>query len=925
MAMRCLVQEGIAAQLSVVAEEDVPQWLWRREPAQAPITNTSKPRENRGETSLKQVIYRIAGAWTYEGWKGGYFDTEADSRAFFDEVRWLICHRRISPNPAQWRNTGLHWAYGLSTDATDSFVTDYRTAAVRRAEAGDIPPHGAVINGTHGALSGEGGVWDLWERETRIMSRGGQCGANVSSISGRGDLHTGSAMPEILRIGDAAAAIVDGQTPVRTSPHRHTRRLTLDATHPDALVMADQPLSLRSLWDATNAGIAISLRHIQAIIDAAPEVAGKRRAAWRDSATLRFAIQSARQAHLPESLIQQTLDCLAQGQKINADDIFGLVPRPGATAMAAPGDSITIFAVDDETMDGADTKSADSGSLMDAIARNGWMGIPSGLQFETATNGWNTCLETGPIRAASGDGSFQFLDDTASAPAFLNALTFLEDDCSVNPADLKHATALLTIALDISVMVTTQPTPRLAKRSWDFRPLSLSPTGIASLLMARGLAYDSPEGRAFGQAFCALMTGVAYLTSTQLAEELGAFPGYTDNAHAMGRVMQRHAGSVTGDNAPYLPDDWQREISNVWQSVLEGGQRNGFRNAQVSLIAQSEDETTLMDGDSPGLCPVPALVCWRREACGAYARTLNPSVLTALRTLGYGEAAIDAILNHVRGHGTLIGAPGVNHETLKKRGFTDAALRSVEPLLATTQDIGLVFNSAVLGEAYCTHMLGFTAEELQGDRFDMLAALGFSDAGIEAANTYCCGADTLEGAPHLTLAHVAVFDCARTQGDRGRRQVSTGSILRMMEAAQPALSGAIAHVLTLPATATLDDCRDAIFQAWRGGLKSLVFHRRSDDRPAPVADQPDSDTDTVLTIVRSAQPQGIRITEIATADGAGIEPEVASQTGYEIAVTDREETPAGDAEAPRRATSLPTQSTASVTSSADAVVEQRQV
>lgn len=942
IARHCFVREGIAADLAAVPEEDVPRWLWRHEPADVSLQSEPLPRinrgKNRGETSLRQVIDRMVGAWTYHGWKGGYFDTEEDARTYFDEMRWLICQQRLSPPIAQWRNAGLHWAYGLRTDEPNSFVTDYRTGAVRRAEAGDMPPHGIVINGTHGAMAGEGGVWDLWEREGRILSLGGQCGVNVSNIAANNpdSNAAGNVLSDILHMGEAAGSLV------RDNPSRggQKRRITIDASHPHAQEMAERPLADRGISDAAKAGLSISIRHIQAIIEAATDLKNRRRSSNLHSATLRFAIQSARQAHLPERLIQHTLACLDQGAPVSAEAILGIQAHDGAvttgTRSIAPDNasssSITVFQMDNETINSSSPDGSKGSALMDAIARNGWAGIPSGLQFEGPANDWNTCPDSGSIQAAAGDGGFLFLDDTASAPAFLNTPAFLEADGTLDPEAFAHATTLLTIAQDVSLMIATQPTPRLAKRVWDFRPLSLSPMGLASLLMAMGLAYDSPQGRAFGRAVCALITGTAYHTSARMAEELGSFPAYAHNALSMGRVLQRHADTLSdelpsnelpsNDIGSALSDHWQRAIRAAWQCAQQCGQETGFRNAQVSLITEARSEAVILDCDSPGLSPSPALVYWRRNERGDYEKTLSSSVIKGLKSLGYSDAQTDAILCHVLGRGTLKGAPGVNHETLKKRGFTNAALRSIEAALATTQDISLVFNSGVLGEHYCIHMLGFAPNELQDDTFDMLAALGFSDAGIEAANVYCCGAHTVEGAPYLAPDHVAVFDCAENQGDRGSRHVSPQAIIHMMAAVQPALSGAIAHMLTLPAAATTDDCRDVIMLAWRSGLKALVFACRQEDKFVPETDGrgAEHETNTLFTIVEGGQsPQRIEASE------ASQESEVASHTHYELAVTDREETQVGDAETPRRATSLPTQSTASVTSSADAVVEQRQV
>lgn len=909
-AEHCFVQDGIPDSLEAIPEEDVPHWLWRR----APDDQTAP--KNGGETSLKQVVDRVAGALTYHGWKGGYFDREEDAQAFYDEIRWLLVHRKISPSAPHWQTIGLHWAYGLATGNSDSFIVDYRTGSVRRADSGDLAPHGAVINGTHGALTGEGGIWDLWEREGRILSQGGQCGANISNVVRTGRCRSGAGLPDILKLGEDAADLV-----APPSPSGHPiRRITIDATHPDADKTAGQPLDQLALADATSAGFAISLRHLQAIIDAASASQSSRR---RNNTALRFAIQAARQAQLPERLIQRALTQVETAQPITAHEILGTRTPAMAETPAAVANTVTVFRLDDDFMNAASNDNPAAVGLIDAVARNGWMGIPTGLHFETPIDSWNPCSNTESIRAAAGDGSFLFLDDTASAPASLNAPAFMDEDGQLDVAGFGHAATLLTIALDISLMISTQPTPRLAKRTWDFRPLSLSLTGIGPVVMAQGVAYDSPEGRALCQALCGLLTGKGYLASQHLAEELGRFPGYAENGDAVGAVLKRHHDHLCDDKTPLINNDLRREVNVVWKQVFEQETGDGLRNAQISLIAPSDDQAPANGSDSSGIGPLSSVIQWQRQAHGIYRKAVHPAVPTALRTLHYPETRIDAVVRHVIGHGTLVGAPGVNHETLKKRGFTEAALRSIETALATAFDITQVFNCATLGEHYCVHMLGFAPEEIQYHSFDMLAALGFSDAGIEAANRYCCGADTLEGAPYLAPEHVPVFDCGEPQGDRGQRQVTSGGFLRMMMAVQPAISGGIGHNLSLPASATLEDCRDVFFTAWRGGLKSLTLRRRNEETSVPAVAAGDRDTDRTLQIVDTARPTIVSASE--TELHPGEERVNASETNIGIVVRDSGTDALPDAEAPRRATSLPTQSTASVTSSADAVVEQRQV
>jgi ribonucleoside-diphosphate reductase alpha chain len=917
---KCLVRGGISAQLVAVAEEDMPTWLWRHEPDESVTRDSATPAEMRGETALVEAIDRIAGAWTYTGWKGGYFDAEQDARAFFDEMRWLLCHQKLSPSLGQWQATGLYWAYGIRTDRPDTYVTDFRTGSVRRADAGDLPPHGATINSTHGALAGEGGVWDLWQREGRILSDGGQCGVNVSAIGDTGQEHPPQPLADILRIGDAAATLSNAPA-LGGGYKRPNRRITIDATHADSSTVADLPIRQMGERDATVAGAGIVLRHIQAILDSAVTARSTKRPV---DAAMRFALQSARQANLPERLIQRTLASIEQAYPVTAQEILGMGAPDDATQPALDDSSLIVFSFDDDAMNNGFIGTARPARLIDAIARNGWMGLPSGIQFENTANGWNTCAESGSIKAASGDGSYLFLDDTSSAPAILNAAAFLQEDGNIDVANFSHAADLLTVALDISLMISTHPTPRLAKRTWDFRPLSLSITGVAAVIMAHGLAYDSDEARALCRNLHALLTATGYMTSARLAEEAGAFPEYARNASALQVALERHQqvvdNNASSENSEYL----SIKTKGLWSFLQELDKENGFRNAHVSVVTPAEDESLIVGSETCGLGAPSTLFRFLRQGHGSYHKSINPVVPTALRRLGYSDKQVDGIVRHVCGRGSLVGAPGVNHETLKRRGFTDAALRNVEAALVTCFDISQVFTSTVLSAHYCRHMLGFAREEMEDEQFDMLAALGFSDAGIEAANVFCCGANTLEGAPHLVPEHLSVFDCTVPQGDRGHRKVAPEAIVAMMAAAQPAISGATGHIAILPATATLDDCRDMIFRAWRSGLKSFVFQRRSDDSLIPVTEEYESAGDAPLTLIPGGQSQ-ITLSDKNAVQAASALEIASSNSDFETAITEPEEIPAGDAETPRRATSLPTRGTASVASSADAVVEQRQV
>lgn len=884
---RCFAR-GIAACLDPVIEEDVPSWLWRHAPDEAALA--VRPERDRycGESGLPQVVARIAGAWTYHGWKGGYFDSEQDARAFFDEIRWLLVQRRLSPSIAQWRTTGLHWAYGLSSGSDDSYITDYRTGIVRRAGEGDTPPRGSFINDVRDSLAGDGGIADLWRREAAILQGGAACGTNVSALAGSGSTGGDGRLTTLLSVGDAAALTAESDA-CRPGVQR---RITIDAAHPGSRA-AIQRSADSMIAAATRAtGQALVRRHIDGIVRACRESRARRPADPRINPALRLAIQSARQAMLPDPLIDRTLRLMAQGEPLPAGfaaDEPDAMPDRGTVTVIRAGDAMLEHAPE----------------IIDGAAISAWTAGPAGLHYEDAAEAANTCRASGSIRAAAGDGGFMFLDDTACDHAVLNAAAYLLDDGTFDAEGFRHAAALLATALDISLMTAAQPTPRLASRVWEFRPIGMSLAGLGDLLMAMGIPYDSDEGRAIAGALGALMTGAAWLASARMAAEAGAFPGHAENAAAIQGAIRRHgdaAAALQGVD-PALAS----AVREVWQAACDEGASAGFRNAQVSWIAEAAAECVLLGCASHGVAPVGSLVRFERLPAGGWRKTANPSVARGLRALGYGDPEIGAMLDHLAGRATLANAPGVNHETLRKRGFTDGAIASVEANLPTASDIRDAVNPWMLGETYCRRMLGLIASELEDESFDLLAELGFSEAGIEAARLYCCGAGTLEGAPHLDPAHLAVFDCAAPQGERGRRRVAWQAVVRMSAAVQPTISGAIGQTVVLPESATVADCRAALHLGRQLGLKSLTI-RRADAPPVPasqagLADMPAGSAPALSIVEEPQRPHTNIRTDIAEAGEHAVR----------------------DAETSRRAASHAARSAASVPSSADVAVEQRQV
>ncbi|KAB2845523.1 MAG: vitamin B12-dependent ribonucleotide reductase, partial [Hyphomicrobiaceae bacterium] len=510
---------------------------------------------------------------------------------------------------------------------------------------------------------------------------------------------------------------------------------------------------------------------------------------------------------------------------------------------------------------GKTTKKLKARALWDSIGHAAWASADPGIQFHTTINDWHTCPKSGPIRASNPCSEYMFLDDTACNLASLNLMLFRKggQSASVNrqstgrpTADTRlptaefdieayeHAIRLWTIALEISVLMAQFPSRQIAELSYRFRTLGLGYANIGGLLMASGFAYDSAEARGLCGALTAIMTGVAFATSAEMASEIGAFEAYPDNAADMLRVIRNHRRAAYGPKDGYeklsiapvpldhatVPDARLTEAARrAWDRAIELGQSHGFRNAQSTVIAPTGTIGLVMDCDTTGIEPDFALVKFKKLAGGGYFKIINQTVPEALRVLGYSLEEAKAIIDYAVGLATLRTAPGVNHESLRAKGFTEEKLKLVESSLASAFDIKFVFNRWTLGDDFLLKGLKLTAEQAAAPDLDLLAAIGFSKQDIEAANQYCCGTMTLEGAPGLKEEHLPVFDCANPCGRKGKRFLSVDSHIQMMAAAQPFISGAISKTINMPNEATVEDCKASYMLSWRLALKANALYR----------------------------------------------------------------------------------------------------
>ena len=868
IAQKYFRKAGVPAALKRVREKDMPEFLWRSVPDEAALSALPESRRYGGETSSKQVFDRLAGAWTYWGWKGGYFTNESDARAYFDEMRFMLATQKAAPNSPQWFNTGLHWAYGIDGPAQGHHYVDYKTGKLTRSKSSyEHPqPHACFIQSVADDLVNDGGIMDLWVREARLFKYGSGTGTNFSSLRGQGEKLSGggksSGLMGFLKIGDrAAGAIKSGGT-----TRRAAKMVIVDADHPDIEDFINWKVIEEQKVASIVAGSKMHEQKLNALFAAVKAWDGKVEDACdpKVNEALKAAVKDAKKVAIPETYVKRVLDYAKQGHTsiefptYDTDwdsEAYSSVSGQNSNNSIRVTDAFLKAVETDGTWDlinrkdGKVAKTIQARDLWEQVGHAAWACADPGIQYHDTINDWHTCPEDGAIRGSNPCSEYMFLDDTACNLASMNLLTFLKDG-EIQVADYMHATRLWTVTLEISVMMAQFPSKEIAQRSYDFRTLGLGYANIGGLLMNMGHGYDSDEGRALCGALTAIMTGVSYATSAEMAGELGAFPGYGKNRNHMLRVIRNHRNAAYGKTGGYealatlpvaldhgnCPD--QRLIAiakGAWDEALALGEKSGFRNAQVSVVAPTGTIGLVMDCDTTGIEPDFALVKFKKLAGGGYFKIINRSVPAALENLGYGSAQIEEIIAYAVGHGSIGNAPSINSSTLIGHGFGANEIAKIEAALPSAFDIRFVFNQWTLGEAFCRETLGIPAEKLADPTFDLLRSLGFSKQDIEAANDHVCGTMTLEGAPFLKEDHYHIFDCANPCGKKGRRFLSVDSHIHMMAAAQSFISGAISKTINMPNDSTIEDCQKAYELSWSLGVKANALYRDGSKLSQPLA------------------------------------------------------------------------------------------
>jgi len=598
------------------------------------------------ETSARQVVDRIATTFRIWGEQYGYFASKEDAQAFEDELRFLLVTQRAAFNSPVWFNVG-HWHYhGIDKDG-DNWAWDMEGDRVYEEKNYYGRPQGAAcfIQKVEDHVSGEFGIMDLVAKEARLFKGGSGTGTNFSRVRGAGEpLSSGgksSGLISFLKILDAnAGSIKSGGT-----TRRAAKMVILDIDHPDVEDFIG--------WKAHEE------KKAKTLLEAGYGLDSQGRPDFNGEAYQTVAGQNSNNSvRVPDSFFQAVKD----------DKDWSLTRR----------------------VDGKVTKTTKARALWTKLAQAAWECADPGVQYDDTIQKWNPCKNTDRINATNPCSEFVFLDETSCNLASVNLLKYFDEKTGFDVEGFRHACRVMFTAQEIGVDLFSYPSRSIAEMTHKTRPLGLGYANLGTLLMCMGLPYNGPEGRAVAAAVTSLMHGEAFLQSVELAKVKGPFDLYKENEKPFLDVMEMHREAAhnveaTGSPIPDVmlgtrPENWfapiARTAADVWDRVVTEGRKNGFRNAQATVLAPTGTIGLLMDCDTTGVEPEFSLVKWKKLAGGGYFTIINQSVPRALRNLGYSDKQVREIEEHVLGkkdekgnvttpgHETVEGAPHLKEDHL---------------------------------------------------------------------------------------------------------------------------------------------------------------------------------------------------------------------------------------------------------------------
>jgi len=561
------------------------------------------------ETSIKQLIDRVASTITQAGEELGYFEGLEESKVFRDELTYLLLYQKGAFNSPVWFNVGLYHAYGIEHHS-ENFFYNPETQSVEPASGAYKHPQcsACFIQSIDDSLES---IFELVKKEARLFKHGSGSGTNFSPLRSKHE-HissggTSSGLISFLKVFDAGA----GATKSGGTTRRAAKMVIVDIDHPEIEDFIN--------WKAKEEEKALVL------------IKDGYEADFNGEAYHTIAGQNANNSvRVTDEFMQAYLH----------DDAWQ-----------------TKFRTTNEVH-----KTYQAVDLMHMIAESTWRCADPGMQYDTTINRWHTCKNSGRIHASNPCSEYMFLDETACNLASLNLVKFIDNDNNFDIEAFRQAIKVFILAQEIIVDFASYPSREMTLNSHNFRTLGLGYANLGAYLMRHGLAYDSDEGRGIATAITAILTGHAYAVSAMLAERLGAFSEYKLNEQSMLEVIGMHKEAA--NNIKNIPEYLKQAVAEDWMEALDKGRQYGYRNAQVSLLAPTGTIGPLMDVDTTGLEPDFALVKYKKLAGGGGYSIVNQSVEPALAYLGYSLDEIKIIKQHVLDNGKIEDAPGLKDEHL---------------------------------------------------------------------------------------------------------------------------------------------------------------------------------------------------------------------------------------------------------------------
>ena len=736
------------------------------------------------ENSVKQVIHRIVNAIRDYGESQGYFGTPLDAQTFEDELSFLMVTQRGAFNSPVWFNCGLYHSYGVTGSAGNYHYNEKLGKAEEIQNSYEHPQCSACfIQRVEDSLMS---IFDLVKKEARVFKYGSGTGTNFSRLRSRFEHLSGggtsSGLMSFLEVFDKGA----GATKSGGTTRRAAKMVCVDMDHPEILDFIR--------WKAKEEEKAKAL------------IAAGYESNFNGEA-------------------YQTVSGQNSNNSVRLSDTF-------MEAYEKDADFSTI-----KRSTGEVHETHKARDMMREVAEAAWSCADPGVQFDTTINDWHTCANTDAIYASNPCSEFMFLDDTACNLASLNLMKFRNDDGSFDLEAYVRAIRVFSTAMDILVDFSSYPNAEMAENSHNYRPLGLGYANLGTLLMTKGLAYDSEEGRALAAALTAILCGEAYATSAELAEQKGPFEGFAKNREPMMRVISKHREAAGRIDAHLISSELHQAALESWERAESLGGEHGYRNAQMTVLAPTGTIGLLMDCDTTGVEPDFALVKWKKLAGGGYIKIVNNSLTMALAHMGYTPNQVGDIIRYILGSQSLEDGGPLNLARLGELGFDDDQIQEA---------------------AQAIKMSGTLSDFTPHINPTSLAAKGMTEEEIEQAQIAIGGMETIEGAPHLKPEHLPAFDCANKCGHYGERYLAPISHVKMMAAVQPFISGAISKTINLPNEATVEEIENLYVQSWRYGLKAVALYRDGSKGSQPLNTKQEETRETEAVVVEPGKMPGLQ-------------------------------------------------------------------